>query len=101
MTKEQLILIYGIYLIALSLFTFAIYAIDKNKAKRNARRVSEKFLLTASLLGGAVGGFLAMQLFRHKTKGEHWYFTALNLLGIMIHLALMIYLVFFAPFTTI
>lgn len=101
MTKEKLILIYGIYLIALSVFTFAIYATDKNKAKRNARRISEKFLLTASLLGGAVGGFLAMQLFRHKTKGEHWYFTALNVLGIAIHIGLLIYLVFFAPFATL
>lgn len=98
MGKEQVITVYAIYLLAISLFAFVIYAMDKNKAKRNERRISEKFLLTTSLLGGAYGGFVAMQLFRHKTKGEHWYFSALNVFGILLHTAIIFYLIVFATF---
>ena len=77
--------IYIIYLIIISLLTFLIYFIDKVKAKAKAWRTPEKTLLILSLLGGAFGGSLAMLLIRHKTK--HWYFVAVNLLGVLIHLA--------------
>ncbi len=84
--------VYLIYVVLLSLVTFATYGADKKKAKRGARRVPEKTLLWMSFLGGAFGGFAAMQIFRHKTKGEHWYFTAVNLLGIVLHAALLVFL---------
>lgn len=84
--------VYLIYLALLSLVTFATYGADKKKAKRGARRVPEKTLLWMSFLGGAFGGFAAMQIFRHKTKGEHWYFTAVNLLGIVLHAAFLVFL---------
>jgi uncharacterized membrane protein YsdA (DUF1294 family) len=51
-------------------------------------------LLLSSFLGGAFGGYLAMILFRHKTKGEHWYFTTVNLLGIILHVAALVVLAF-------
>ena len=79
-------LYYLLYIAAMSIVTFALYGADKSKARRGSWRISEKALLLASLLGGAVGGFLAMQLFRHKTK--HWYFVAINLFGIALHIAL-------------
>ena len=78
------------YLALLSLVTFITYAIDKFNAKRNARRVPEKILLLLSFLGGAYGGFISMQLFRHKTKGEHWYFTVVNVVAIIIHTYLLV-----------
>lgn len=84
--------VYLIYVVLLSLITFATYGSDKKKAKRGARRVPEKTLLWMSFLGGAFGGFAAMQIFRHKTKGEHWYFTAVNLLGIVLHAGLLVFL---------
>ena len=76
--------IYAIYLIAISFITFLIYFIDKVKAKAKAWRTPEKTLLTLSLIGGAFGGSLAMVLIRHKTK--HWYFIAINILGVILHL---------------
>lgn len=74
---------YIIYLIIIGFITFLVYFIDKLKAKAGAFRISEKLLLTLSLLGGAYGGILAMYTIRHKTK--HWYFSAMNVVGILIH----------------
>jgi uncharacterized membrane protein YsdA (DUF1294 family) len=47
--------------------------IDKEKAKKRAWRIPERTLFLISLLGGSVGTWLGMYLFRHKTK--HWYFV--------------------------
>ena len=79
-------------LIALmSLISFVLYAMDKSKAKRGAWRISEKMLLSLGFFGGAVGALIAMQTVRHKTK--HWYFYAINFLGIAWQIALL-YLIY-------
>ena len=65
----------------ISLITFCLYGADKSKAKRGAWRIPEKTLLLFSFFGGAAGGAFAMQMFRHKTK--HWYFVAVNVLGLI------------------
>lgn len=96
--KWWVLVIYGAYLILLSLITFAMYKADKNKAIKNKMRTPEKVLLLSSFLGGAFGGYPAMLIFRHKTKGEHWYFTAVNLLGIIIHAALLVLILFVFKF---
>ena len=88
-------MVYAVYLLAISILTFFLYGIDKWKARRNAWRVPEKMLILFSLIGGAVGGFLGMKVFRHKTTKEHWYFTLVNILGTVVHLGLLIALLFF------
>lgn len=97
-TKNIVLLSYGAYLILLSLITFIAYHVDKKKAIKGAYRTKEKTLLLLSFLGGAFGGYPAMLIFRHKTKGEHWYFTFVNILGILLHTALIVVLVFFINF---
>ena len=92
---KTLFIIYIAYLALLSLVTFCLYGADKRKAKKGKWRTPEKVLLLSSFLGGAYGGFLAMQLFRHKTTMEHWYFTAVNVLGILLHTAAIVCLVIF------
>ena len=67
-------------LAVISLAAFVLYGADKSKAKRGKWRIPEKVLLGVSFFGGAVGGLLGMSLFRHKTK--HWYFWAVNLIGL-------------------
>lgn len=62
-----------VWLAAINLVTFAVYGIDKAKAKRGAWRVPEKTLFLLPLLGGSVGALLGMRVFHHKTK--HWYFV--------------------------
>ena len=84
---QILVIIFGI----LSVITFFMYGIDKFKAQRGKWRISEKALLVSSIIGGAVGGFLAMQLFRHKTK--HWYFNVVNILGLVWQIGLIVWLV--------
>ena len=91
--KTKLLLIYGGYLLLLSLITFFTYGIDKGRAKKGKWRIKESVLLIMSILGGAFGGIIGMKAFRHKTSGEHWYFTAINLLGILIHLALIVLII--------
>ena len=52
---------------AWNLFVLLLYGLDKWKAKNNRFRISEKALLTASLIGGGVGAACGMILFHHKT----------------------------------
>ena len=90
--KTKIILIYLGYIFLLSLITFITYGVDKRKAKKGKWRVKEGSLLFLSIIGGATGGFLAMKKFRHKTTKEHWYFTFVNVLGILIHIAVLVVL---------
>lgn len=62
-----------VWLAAVNVVTFAVYGIDKAKAKRGAWRVPERTLFLLPLLGGSLGALLGMKVFRHKTK--HWYFV--------------------------
>ena len=73
-----------LYIVLLSFITFIVYGVDKARARRGLWRIPEKTLLTLSFLGGAAGGLIAMQLFRHKTK--HWYFYAVGVLSIILHM---------------
>ena len=58
------------YLLLVNLAAFFLMWSDKRRAQREgARRIPEKTLFLAALLGGSLG----MRLFRHKTK--HWYFV--------------------------
>ena len=93
-TKQIVIIAYAAYLVLLSIITFIAYGVDKKKAESGKWRTKEKTLLLLSFFGGAFGGYPAMLIFRHKTKGEHWYFTFVNWLGLLIHAALMVLLIF-------
>ena len=97
-TKQIVLIIYGAYLVLLSLITFIAYGVDKRKAEKGKWRTKEKTLLFLSLFGGAFGGYPAMQIFRHKTKKEHWYFTFVNILGLIIHIALLLAVAFIFEF---
>ena len=78
--KEIFFDIFPCYFIAVNLLAFLLYGIDKFKAKRGLWRIGEKTLLGISLLGGFVGAFCGIKIFKHKTR--HWYFyltTAVSL----------------------
>ncbi|MCQ2199312.1 MAG: DUF1294 domain-containing protein [Paludibacteraceae bacterium] len=51
-----------------NLVVFAVYAIDKYKARRNKWRIPEKTLVLLAFLGGAFGALAGMYSIRHKTK---------------------------------
>lgn len=78
-------------LIAVNLVSFALYGLDKVKAKRGLWRIRESTLLLVAALGGSFGALLGMELFRHKTK--HWTFKILIPLFLLLHIALGVYVV--------
>ena len=77
-------------IVGMGLVTFIVYSVDKGRAKRGAWRIPEATLLLLSALGGCVGGILAMQLVRHKTK--HWYFWAVNIIACVVYAALLVFI---------
>nr|WP_255461960.1 DUF1294 domain-containing protein [Pseudalkalibacillus hwajinpoensis] len=48
--------------------SFILMGVDKRRAKKSARRISEKTLWLFIVIGGSIGGYLGMKRFRHKTK---------------------------------
>ena len=58
----------AIYLLIVNALGFYMMWSDKQKAKRNAWRIPERNFFVVSLLGGSLGCWAGMQLFRHKTK---------------------------------
>ena len=57
-----------IYIAVMSLIAFAAFGLDKFKAKANRWRIRERTLFLLAILGGGIGAFLGMQVFRHKTQ---------------------------------
>lgn len=54
-------------LLALNLFTFVLYGIDKYKARHGLWRVPESTLLLLAVAGGSLGAWAGMRVWHHKT----------------------------------
>ena len=69
-------------LLFFNLLCFLLFALDKRKAQRDQRRISENTLHLATLPGAAPGAWAAMLLLHHKNrKAAFWGVTlALTLL---------------------
>ncbi len=78
--------IYLVIIILMSFITMLLYLSDKRRAQKNKWRIKESILLSFSLFGGATGGMVGLYGFRHKNK--HWYFVAINWIGLIIHVAI-------------
>ena len=62
-----------LYLILINLFGLVLYGVDKAKSKHKGnRRIPERVLLWTARLGGGLGCWMGMMLFRHKTKHMHF-----------------------------
>ena len=57
-----------LFLVIMNLLAFAIFGVDKWKAKHDRSRVPERTLWLLTVLGGALGALIGMQVFRHKTQ---------------------------------
>ena len=85
-TRAQLIIF---YLVAINVVTFLLYGIDKFKAQRSRWRIPEAVLLGLAVVGGSIGAWLGMMVWRHKTQHKKFKY------GIPLILALQIaFLVF-------
>ena len=69
----------SIYLVIINFVLFFAMAVDKSRAKRHKRRISEGTLFLLCVLGGGIGGIAGMRCFRHKTKHRAftWGFPAI------------------------
>lgn len=72
------------YIIFINLYTYLLFFVDKQKAKKEARRISEYDLLKFSLMGGVVGALIGMKMFRHKTQKKEFYYRIYIIFAIYI-----------------
>ncbi|MFR9642007.1 MAG: DUF1294 domain-containing protein [Rikenellaceae bacterium] len=76
------------YLISINIATLLLYGLDKWAAKMRSRRMPERWLLMLLCLGGALGGFIGIYLFQHKTR--KWQFVALSAIALIAYLILVV-----------
>lgn len=57
-----------LYLAAVNIAAYAAFGWDKYKARYGRWRIPEKTLLMLALIGGSVGAWLGMKMFRHKIR---------------------------------
>lgn len=57
-----------IYLVIINIAGFAAMGIDKYKAIHHRWRIPEKTLFLIAIIGGGIGSYVGMIIFRHKTK---------------------------------
>ncbi|MCD8217142.1 MAG: DUF1294 domain-containing protein [Clostridiales bacterium] len=62
------------YLTAVNLIGFTAMGMDKHRAKKRKWRIPEARLFLFAAIGGSLGSWIGMYVFRHKTR--HWYFVA-------------------------
>lgn len=61
--------LWGMAFIIVNLYSWWLFYSDKRKAQqRSAFRIPESSFFWVAICGGGAGAFLAMLLFRHKTK---------------------------------
>jgi uncharacterized membrane protein YsdA (DUF1294 family) len=71
------------WVVSVNLVAFGYYGFDKMRAGAQGRRVPEVVLHGLALLGGSLGAYLGMRLFRHKTikssfRLVFWWIAALQ-----------------------
>ena len=77
------------YTIAIIIISYIAYGVDKLKAKKGWWRIPEATLLMLAVIGGSIGAWCGMMLFRHKTK--HWKFKLGVPVIILLQFALLVY----------
>ncbi|MBN8191727.1 DUF1294 domain-containing protein [Bacillus sp. NTK074B] len=79
-----------LYAIIINIIGFTVMGRDKRKAQRHEYRISERVLWQVAILGGSVGAYIGMKVYRHKTK--HKQFAIGFPLLVMLHCVLFIWL---------
>ena len=57
-----------IYFAIVNVVTFVLYGIDKFKAQHARWRIPESVLIGLAVIGGSIGAWLGMMIWRHKTQ---------------------------------
>lgn len=91
----NVIFILILYVIIVNIAGFAEMAIDKRRARKGAFRIPEANLFLTAVIGGSIGCWAGMYVFRHKTR--HLSFVIGMPAILLIQLAVTVYLLFAAP----
>ncbi len=78
------------YFVCVNVLTFLVYGIDKSKARQGKWRISEATLLLFAVIGGSIGAWLGMRVWRHKTMHKKFKYGIPAIL--MIHIIIIGYL---------
>ena len=78
------------YFVCVNVLTFLVYGIDKWKARQDKWRISEATLLLFAVIGGSIGAWLGMRVWRHKTMHKKFKYGIPAIL--MIHIIIIGYL---------
>ncbi len=81
------------YLAAVNLAAFTAFGIDKWKAAHRRRRISKASLLMYAAVGGSVGAWAGMKVWRHKTLHRKFRYGVPAILAA--HTVLAFYLFYF------
>lgn len=81
-------------LLAVNIFTFCSYGVDKYKAIHNKWRIPESTLILFAAIGGSVGAYLGMRVFHHKTKHPKFYIGVPIIFILQIALIIFLFLKF-------
>lgn len=66
-STPTLTLLFEVYLALINMFSLIVFGIDKYKAKRGKWRIPESSLLGLAVIGGSLGAWVGMNVWRHKT----------------------------------
>jgi len=70
------LILFLVVLGVLNLLVFSVFAADKDAARKNSWRISERTLILLGMFG-PFGAFVAMKIFRHKTQKIKFYLIPL------------------------
>ena len=63
-----------VYFCIITLISIVSMGIDKVKSIKKQRRISESILMILAVIGGSLGIYLGMGIFRHKTQKNFFVF---------------------------
>lgn len=66
--NEFFVWFFDVYVLIISMAAFVAMGVDKKRAKDRSWRIRERTLLLLAAIGGGIGEFAGMLIFRHKTK---------------------------------
>ena len=90
MSNPSILRIVILYLVAINVVTFLLYGIDKFKAKRSRWRIPESVLLGLAVVGGSIGAWLGMMVWRHKTQHNKFKYGIPLILAIQIAILILV-----------
>ena len=79
------------FLVIINIVTFCLYGIDKSAAVKEKWRIPNRVLLGLATIGGSIGAWAGMYIFRHKT--QKWYYTITVPVMLLLQITLIVLLI--------